>query len=446
MKAANLLGNYFGKKRLKFATFFVPTHNDKLIIFKFSNPEDRDKVLEHPNFEREILGQANCKIYVNPNTPSPEKFQRMIFVFRLNPIQFYSENETLSKTLEIYKQQIIDSQPEGAVEDIHLHQHSGHRGRLLPPRTMILTFKDLGSATTFLKEDTYLEMGMILSTTKKWHNHIQRRQCGCCKATNHRRGNKDLCDGILRCARCLSKNHSKPTPTCEPQCWTHGKGHSSGSEKCSIIIAYKKKMREIHDAKERIENQTSKTPAEYQQLHKDILKVQASSSNSNSYASKLRGGNQASNHAGLAATPVFQAQASQFNTNVYAAAYVAACISEAHDPGSFQEVMDDFGKRNKMPIINYPTPRLGVLKALAPDASAVKQAIRQAESVRHEAPARPTEQTPDSEDDDLGLPDLSHIHYSQTPSSSRPSSWASSSFTASSGAIHSISYYRARAS
>ena len=75
-------------------------------------------------------------------------------------------------------------------------------------------------------------------------------------------------------------------------------------------------MREIHDAKERIENQTSKTPAEYQQLHKDILKVQASSSNSNSYASKLRGGNQASNHAGLAATPVIQAQASQFNTNV----------------------------------------------------------------------------------------------------------------------------------
>ena len=76
MSAANLLGNYFGKKRLRFATFFIPTHNDKLIIFKFSNPEDRDKALEHPNFEREILGQANCKIYVNPNTPSPEKFHR----------------------------------------------------------------------------------------------------------------------------------------------------------------------------------------------------------------------------------------------------------------------------------------------------------------------------------------------------------------------------------
>ena len=36
--------------------------------------------------------------------------------------------------------------------------------------------------------------------------------------------------------------------------------------------------------------------------------------------------------------------------------------------------------------------------------------------------ARPAEQTPDSDDDDLVLPDLSHIHYSQTPSSSRPAS------------------------
>ena len=74
LSAANLLGNYFGKNKLTFATFFIPRHNDKLIIFKFSNPEDRDKALQQPNFEREILAQAHCKLYVNPNAPSPEKY------------------------------------------------------------------------------------------------------------------------------------------------------------------------------------------------------------------------------------------------------------------------------------------------------------------------------------------------------------------------------------
>ena len=53
----------------------------------------------------------------------------MIFVFRLNPIQFHPlnivddghwENETLSKKVETFKQQIIDSQPEDAIEDNHL--------------------------------------------------------------------------------------------------------------------------------------------------------------------------------------------------------------------------------------------------------------------------------------------------------------------------------------
>ena len=68
---------------------------------------------------------------------------------------------------------------------------------------------------------------------------------------------------------------------------------------------------------------------------------------------------------------VTQVQASQFNANVYAASYVSACISEALDPGSFQEVMEDFARKNNMPIIKYPTPRLGVLKALAPDSLAV---------------------------------------------------------------------------
>ena len=315
LSAANLLSNYFSRNQLKHATFFVPnnSNNDKLIIFKFSTPEDRDKTLGHPNFEREIATQANCKLFVSPNAPSPEKFHRMIFAYRINPIQFYSENETLSRRVETFKDQIRDSQPEGAVEDIHCIQHPARqRGELQPPRCMIITFKDLTAATNFLNEDTYIDMGLIQSIHKKWHNHIQKRQCGQCKKTDHRRGNRDLCDGILRCARCLSTNHSIPTPTCEPQCWTHGKGHSSRSEKCPIIISYKKQQREIHDAKERIEKQTSSTPAENQQLNKDILKVQASiKSNSNSYASKLRGGNQASNHTGLAATPAIQVEASR---------------------------------------------------------------------------------------------------------------------------------------
>ena len=287
LSAANKLQNYFARKQLKHATFFVPnnSNNDKIIIFKFSTPEDRDKALDHPNLEREILTQANCKIFVNPNSPSPEKFHRMIFVYRINPIQFYSETESLSERVETFKEQIRDSQPEGAVEDIHCIQHpSRQRGGLQPPRCMILTFKDLQAATDFLNDDTYLDMGLIQSIHKKWHNHIQKRQCGQCKKTDHRRGNRDLCDGILRCARCLSTNHSIPTPTCEPQCWTHGKGHSSGSEKCPTIISFKKRQREIHDARERINQQTAETPAEYQQLHKDILKVQANSNNSNSYA------------------------------------------------------------------------------------------------------------------------------------------------------------------
>ena len=252
LSAANLLSNYFSRNQLKHATFFVPnnSNNDKLIIFKFSTPEDRAKALDHPNFEREISTQANCKLFVNPNAPSPEKFHRMIFAYRINPIQFYSENETLSSRVETFKDQIRDSQPEGAVEDIHCIQHPARqRGELQPPRCMIITFKDLTAATNFLNEDTYIDMGLIQSIHKKWHNHIEKRQCSVCKKTDHRRGNRVLCDGVQRCARCLSTRHPIPTASCEPQCWTHGKGHSSGSEKCSIIIAFKKRQRELHDAK-----------------------------------------------------------------------------------------------------------------------------------------------------------------------------------------------------
>ncbi len=52
------------------------------------------------------------------------------------------------------------------------------------------------------------------------------------------------CDKIERCSRCLSTEHPQPTPTCEPTCWTHGKGHSTISERCENNRAYKKRKPE----------------------------------------------------------------------------------------------------------------------------------------------------------------------------------------------------------
>ena len=437
LSAAQTLGMYFGRKKLRYATFYTPSYNDKAIVFKFSNSQDKENVINHPNLEADILVQAKCKPYKNPNGPAPDKYHRMIFAYGLNPLYFYLQNinddghdvnETLEGKVEAFKNQLKESQPDEAIEHVHFIQHPDNRGNPKAPRTMIITFKNLETAQSFLEEDTGLEMGMILSKNKKFHNHVQPRQCPVCKKTTHRRGDYN-CDRIQRCPRCLSQQHFTPTEVCEPRCWSHGRGHSSASEKCPNIIAYKKQQRTMQQNKERIEKQVATTPAEQVQFHKDILNLQNNiRSNTNSYASRVKGNTPNSTNGNNAnANPGLSIGATSFDATVFAAAYTAACLSEAFDPGSFQVVMEDFGRANNMPHINYPTPRLALLKALAPTAPAVVQASIDADNVSVPNIVQPAQEE-ESDDDDIpniNLPRASVPSFSGVVASTSSSSSSS---------------------
>ena len=414
LSAANLLCTYLGRKKLRYATFYLPPYNDKAIVLKFSNSTEKENVLNHPNLEAEILAQARCKPYVNPNGPNPDKFHRMVFVYGLNPIYFHLLNmnddghdidETLEGKVEAFKNQLKESQPDQAIEEFHFIQHAHETtGLLKPPRTVILTFKDLETAEAFLDEDTFFEMGMILKKNKRFHNHVQKKQCKICKKTDHRTGEQDkrICDRILRCPRCLSREHSTPTNTCIPHCWVHDMGHSSGSEKCPIIIKYKKVQRQMKENKEKIERQVENTAPDQVQFHRDILNLQNNfRNNPNSYASRVKGNNNPNNITNLNpnSTPGTSIVGTSFDATMFAAAYTAACINEAFTPGSFQTIMDEYAKMNNMAPMKHPLPRHALLKSLAPGAPAVMRATIAAIN-NNSTPVNPTPE-PDSEDDDI---------------------------------------------
>ena len=154
------------------------------------------------------------------------------------------------------------------IEDHHFIQHNPDD----VPKNLKLTFETREQAKKFLNEDTSIRSGVLLKRFKKPDEHIPIRQCKICRNTNHRAGDYK-CTRVLRCPRCLSRDHSQPTTSCRPMCWTHKEGHSSGSDRCPINIKFKKDQRTARNRKSREEAQLSGTHEEYREFHRDMIQL-----------------------------------------------------------------------------------------------------------------------------------------------------------------------------
>ena len=231
---------------------------------------------------------------------------------------------------------------------------------------MSITFKDLEIADKFLAEDTHFDLGIIHAKNKNKHLHVPPKQCSICKKNSQRRGDSG-CDGKRRCPRCLSQSHFTPSETCIPICWTHGRGHSSESDKCLININYKRQQRKNHANQERIAQQVSTTGPQNTQFHTDILRIENQmKTQANTYATALKGikSNISINNIAPPNIP----QPANLDCTAYAAAYIAACVHEAYDPGLLQVQMDGHAALNNLPKIKLCKQSKTFLKAIAPQA------------------------------------------------------------------------------
>ena len=384
-KASHLLGRLLSIENINYITYFVAPYNDKVICFKFSNQDIKDKVVLIENLETK-LRKINCiKYHGDANVPNQDATDRTAFVFGLSPHYFYcfttedgfEHNETLDDKLNEFMTELKKVEPN--IESNHFITHTDNRGHKLAPKSMRITFKDKDSAKTFIESDTKFELGYLNARQKIWHTDISIIQCKVCRKTGHRKGNAK-CDKRPRCPRCLSLFHFQPlinSEDCEPVCWEHGEGHSSGSDKCPSNIKFKKQQRTILNQNKKIENQTANTAPDHKQFHQDIIKLQEKI-NTNSYSAALK--NQIRPNP---TNPTIPIQSNPINSSAFASAYIAACISEAYDPGSFQEVIDEYAELNDLPKIKHPRPRTAVLRALAPEAPLPSENIQTATETEH---------------------------------------------------------------
>ena len=50
--ASNQLSMFLARKNIRYTNYYTIPYNSKLIVIQFSNPADKEKVLEIENFER----------------------------------------------------------------------------------------------------------------------------------------------------------------------------------------------------------------------------------------------------------------------------------------------------------------------------------------------------------------------------------------------------------
>ena len=364
--ASRISGLMGSTHKAKFINYYFPGHNEKLIVFQFTDIAEKEKFLSIPELETE-LRKIKCKLYKPNTTEDPNLIHRQVFVYGMNGCYFYRYNkedgsrETLDERLEKFMNHLKEALPEEAIENHRYIQHLDYNGTKKAPRTMVLTFKSLPLAEDFLKTDTHFYMGVIRARHKAFNKHIPIKQCSVCRKTDHRKGDT-RCDRVARCARCLSPRHTVVQPACIPTCWEHSRGHSSGSERCDINIRYKKQQRMMLANKEKIAKQTEATPEEFTTFHQDLLRVE-NTLKSKTYAAATKSAQTPNQTAPRTVHPI---QGATINTAEFACCYTAACIIEAYCPGSFQKEMDKFAQLNNFPNIKYPVPEKKVLRAMVP--------------------------------------------------------------------------------
>ena len=118
----------------------------------------------------------------------------------------------------------------------------------------------------------------------------------------------------------MSRHHFQPTAECQPRCWTHQAGHSSGSDKCPLNVAYKRAQRRELDVKRRVETQLRETPEEHQSFHRELIQLKDTiRSSATSYAGAIKGAK--------IAVPNISVPKVTIDPNMYVMQYIGACIN-----------------------------------------------------------------------------------------------------------------------
>ena len=342
---------------------FTPRYEPRDIIIKFSHIDKKNELLNHEKL-LEILVDCNCSLHTPTRSDVVDRSERSIFLWNLNPVFFffvtredgYEVDETLeqvmNETIEDIKSSV--TQREMEITDHHFIQHNSND----VPRTLKLTFASIAQAKKFCEEDTNTSRGRFPAKFKKFDQHVPIKQCKICRMTDHRAGDTK-CDKTPRCPRCLDPSHTQPLDNnmCIPKCWTHGRGHSSGSDRCPINRDLKRKLRRELDSKRREEIQLRDTPEEHQGFHRELIQLKETiKSSATSYAGVIKGAQPSA--------PNFRIPKITVDPNLCVMQYVCASLNDAYEPGVFQQYLDDFADLNKMPRAKYPPPCKNLLSTL----------------------------------------------------------------------------------
>ena len=362
---------------ISFINHFSPDYNDKIIVFKFPTIENKENALNIENLNNKLIA-----LKFDPISSTPQN-HREVFIHSISPLHFKpSNNENLDQKLALFKTNFLKACDLNTIHRIHFMQDYVDNIKQAP-RSMIVTFKTLDHCKKFINSDTFLPQGTILSKHKRFNKTIKHKYCTICRRTGHRKGDP-ACDEIPHCPRCWSSDHTSPQ-SCIESCWSCGPGHASNSNRCPLNRDYVKSIRNFNKLNNLIANQTSTTPEPQKQLHSDILNLKNALTNK-SYSSAVKNATQIPAPPPIsqmpAPPPISQmptpspinpqiissnptSNSININNVVFNMAFNAACRSESTIPNSFQKVMDNYFKLNKIPLIIHPTPDPRVIQAVA---------------------------------------------------------------------------------
>ena len=353
---ASKLSASFNFRQLLFEDIYVPPHNKAMVVFKFKNSEDKEKVLTHPDLE-DILQRKGFIKHTPVVDDTTKESDRTVFIWRLSPLMFTPfKTQPELEYNKIYFENTLDKHfANKGYMDTELQFL--HTPDLTPPKQMRIKFSCKEDADSFVAEDTRFEYIYIFKKFKKIDQHIPIPQCKTCRKKSHRTGHSD-CQGDRRCPRCLSTTHFVPNDrdpvACPPYCWTHKEGHSTGSAKCPDNIAYRQqKRKENRITTERNNITRSSDPAQRQlnreifNTRQDVKTIKSAIINPNSGPSFLE----------VARGNVAAAQTLQnFSPPGYVQAYLGAMLQSVYVPGpdAFEKIMNAYETKNGWVVTKHP--------------------------------------------------------------------------------------------
>ena len=374
-KHAFTLNASLSGRSLAFDDFYVPNYNKAMLIYKFKSQQDKEAVLDHPDFA-DLIRRKGFTFH-SSNADSYEKEScRTVFVWRLNPLMF-TQDDDMTENKEQFKMDLrdhlidIDCEPHGTNPIQYIHHPEREA-----PKQLRITFGSKERADKFVALDSRFYGNYLPKKFKKIDTHIPIPQCKTCRKKSHTTGHRD-CDGEKRCPRCLTKDHLEPIDddprACPPKCWTHNEGHSTGSAICPDNRNYRKQKRNEIKLKTQRENIIQNTDPAYRPLHREVFNIrQDVKTIKASKTIPTSGPSYADAALGRAAnmrTPP------DFSPPGYAQCFIGAMLMSVYepDPNAFETIMNIYEERNGWAVCKHPPIRPAFLAALSEQEPAIPE-------------------------------------------------------------------------